>query len=88
MDLQEALVPHWASAAFWSLITPVGEQMRPQFLLVPVEDWSTHWGSAVTPAGLSLGQALEVQSGLQKSPSTPVTCTDCSSARQPLAGSP
>jgi hypothetical protein len=66
-----------------------GEQMRAQLvgLLEPAVS-RTHWGSAVVPAGTSLGQVEPLHAGEQKSPLSPVIWTACSSERQPFLGSP
>jgi hypothetical protein len=71
-------VPHW--------LGPPGVHTKAHFLSLPEE--RAHWGVAVSPAGTSVGQALLAQSGAQKLPAMPVTCTAVSSERQPLAGSP
>jgi hypothetical protein len=58
--LHEAPLPHCVSATFWSLMTAVGEQMSAHDLL-PSEPVSAHCGTAVTPAGTSVGHVEEVQ---------------------------
>ena len=56
--MHEALSPHCASAAFWSRIGSVGEQISAQYLSPVDESWSAHCGPAVTPDGTSVGHAL------------------------------
>ena len=95
------LPPHCASATFWSLMAAVDEQPSTHSLLLAVSSSSTpsagkHTGTAVTPAGTSVGHVEEVQSWLQNEPAKVtevlvlVTVSLYSSERQPAAlhGSP
>ena len=56
--MHEAFSPHWASAASWSAMAAVGEQMSAQYFLWVAASEMAHCGAAVTPAGTSAGQPL------------------------------
>jgi len=71
MGLQLPSAEHWASPARREASSVVGEQMSAQYLAPPEEDWSAHWGLAVTPAGTSEAQKMpRVHLGEQKAPVT------------------
>ena len=71
MALQEAFVPHWASAAFWSLIGSDGEHSSAQYLS-PDWSWRMAAGVMVQPAGVSVGHLPPVAAGEHTEPATPV----------------
>merc|ERR1712124_208992 len=84
--LQLAFVEHWASPARREASSMLGEQMRAQYFSLLEESCRAHSGSAVTPAGTSLGHLvlkMPVHLGEQKEPVMPLTEMSNSSLWQP-----
>jgi hypothetical protein len=88
MALHDASVPHWESAARWSVAVALGVHCNTQYFL-PAELCSAHFGSAAAVAGLSLGHLPSLHGLEHTAPPTPVMVMLTSSVSQgALYGSP